>query len=332
MFRKKSLLMLIMALSLLAISLTRDARAAGMVTFSFDDGLSSVYQEAFPILQKYHLKATVGIVLNRITSGNDDYLDVAQVKELQGNGWEVASHGLTHKRPTEIPLYLSDEGIGGWELQDEASGVYEAKYYYELISGLLENGKRLRELGSLEEVARAPGSYYFDHLISTVHVHPFEALEQRNLDIRSISYQREMAESKKGLEKLGFRVTTYVAPYNYWTPEMRELSKYYYDQVANGGESANFRDHYEAHWLKRFFIHTLGPADAVIKLLQKNVVEKKGWVILCFHGIEDENGWQPWSAENLEVLAAWLHDQGIKTVTIAEGAATFNSGFFELWR
>jgi peptidoglycan/xylan/chitin deacetylase (PgdA/CDA1 family) len=331
MFKQRFLVSLGTVLAWLATGWPVAGHAAGMVTFSFDDGLSSVYSEAFPILKKYHLKATVGIVLNRITSGNDDYMDVGQVTELQKNGWEVASHGLTHKRPTEIPQYYSEELISGWELQEKMPDVYEANYGYQVIAGLLDNGRSLSEHTTLDEVVKTPGSFYFDRLISSVHVHPFEPVDQRKLNIRSISYQREMAESKKGLEKLGFKVTTYVTPYNYWTPEMRELSKYYYEQAANGGESANFRDNYDAHWLRRYFIHTLGPADQVINLLKKNVAQKKGWVILCFHGIEDESGWQPWSADNLEQLAAWLHEEGIKTVTIAEGMRSFDSGFFGLW-
>jgi peptidoglycan/xylan/chitin deacetylase (PgdA/CDA1 family) len=297
---------------------------AGMVTLSFDDGLSSVYEDAFPVLKKHDIRATVGIVLDRVTAGKTaDYMTAKQVLELQRNGWEVASHGLTHKRPIDIPEYLSNERIEGWELKDDTpcQCVYEAKYDYPSIAGLFEGEKRLKELGSMEDVSKTPGSYYFDTLAGSVHLHPFESGNPKDLKIHSSSYQREMRDSRKGLEALGFEVSTYVAPYNYWTAETRELSKYYYDQAADGGEAPNFRDSFERHWLKRYFVHTMGPAEEVIKRLKKEVVDKDGWVILCFHGIEDETGWQPWSAENLEQLASWLQEENIKVVTIAEGAA-----------
>jgi len=314
---------------LTAIAWSWPSWGAGMVTFSFDDGLSSVYEEAFPILKKHRQRATVGIVFSRVTSGRtSDYMTKKQVMELQKNGWEIASHGLTHQRPTDIPKYFSDELLEGWKLEEgiQCQCVYEAKYDYEFIGGLTENDQHLRELSSIEDIARVPGSYYFDRLVGAIHVHPFDPVPPKDLRIKSISYQREMRDSKKGLEALGFDVSTYVAPYNYWTPEMRELSKYYYDQVANGGEAANYKGTFDRHWIKRFFIHTLGPADEVIRLVQKKAVSENGWIILCFHGIEDETGWQPWSEENLEQLSAWLEEQGVRVVTIGEGAAILNEG------
>ena len=46
----------------------------GMVTLVFDDGLSSVYQYAFPVLSRYGLPATVGIIANRVDSGDADFM------------------------------------------------------------------------------------------------------------------------------------------------------------------------------------------------------------------------------------------------------------------
>lgn len=329
MMRRGPTICLLTTVVVVLVLMAPPAWTKGMVTYSFDDGLSSVYLEAYPILQKYRQKATIGIVLNRVTSGNDDYLDVAQVMEMQKKGWEVASHGFTHKRPTEIPQYIYEEPISSWEEDERHRGVYEARYSYELIAELWESGQPLKLVADLKEVYRTVGSYYFDSLVGAVHIHPYIEGHPKKLDIRSVSYQREMSESRKGLEKLGFKVTTYVTPYNYWTPEMREISKYYYEQVANGGESANFNGKTDRHWLKRYFIRTLGPVEHVIRLLQKNVIDKDGWVILCFHGIEDDTGWQPWSADNLEQLAGWIQQEDIKVVTIAEGIEIMDSGFLK---
>ncbi len=105
---------LLMTIALVFVFLATPGWAKGMVTYSFDDGLANVYADALPILKKHHQKATVGIVYDRVISGNDDYLSVSQVMEMQNNGWEVASHGLTHKRPTEIPQYLYQESISAW--------------------------------------------------------------------------------------------------------------------------------------------------------------------------------------------------------------------------
>ena len=329
MMQKGPRIRLLTAAALLLTMTATTTWAKGMVTFSFDDGLSSVYYEAFPILKKHHLMATAGIVFNRVISGNDDYMDVPQVLELQRDGWEVASHGYTHKRPSDIPQYFFEEPISGWEADERLRGVYEAKYSYPLVAELWEDGRPMQAVSSIKEVVKTPGSYYHDTLIGAMHIRPYAPEHPKKLDIRSISYQREMAESRKGLENLGFKVTTYMTPYNAWSLEMSEISKYYYEQAANGGESANCKGKVDRYWLKRFFIHTLGPADEVTKLLKKNVIDKDGWVILCFHGIEDETGWQPWSAENLEQLAAWIQQEDIKVVTIAEGVEIMESGFLD---
>lgn len=299
---------------------------AGMVSLTFDDGLISVHGEAFPVLKAYNLKATVGMVVNRITSGNDDYMGIREAHELQDNGWEIASHGLTHQRPIDIPRFFEDEVVEGWELdgKNKKRGIYEVKYEYPAVAGLLENGKPLKEFAGLEDVSRVKGSYYFDRLAGMLHLHPFNPLNLEKDKIRSYSYQREMCESKIALEKLGFKVSTYITPYNYWTEEMIPVSKMYYSQVVNGKNMANRRDGYNPHWLNRFNILSMGKPEDAVRLIQKHAVEQDEWVIFCLHGIEDELGWEPWSAENLEELASWLQKNRIRVVTVAEGSALFS--------
>ncbi len=298
---------------------------AGMVSLTFDDGLSSVYSEAYPVLKRHNLKATVGMVVNRITSGNDDYISLQEAHELQDAGWEIASHGLTHQRPIDIPQYFEDEVVEGWEPDGTNAEVYEAKYDYHSVAGLLENGKPLKEFTRLEDVRRAKGSFYFDRLIGALHVHPFNPMNAEREDIRSYSYQRELCESKIALEKLGFKISTYITPFNYWTEEMASLSKLYYSQVANGKNMANRKETCDLNWLYRFNVLSMGKTQDAVRLIQKHAVEQDEWVIFCLHGIEDEMGWEPWSADNLEELAAWLQKNQIRVVTVSEGAALYSS-------
>ncbi len=77
------------------------------VILSFDDGLESVYREAFPVLQALGFRAVVCMVAGFVgrTNGWDvnlggrsfRHLDWAQLKELHSQGWEIASHSLTHR-------------------------------------------------------------------------------------------------------------------------------------------------------------------------------------------------------------------------------------------
>ncbi len=307
---------------------------AGMVSFTFDDGLSSVYDEAFPLLKKYRYPATIGIVLNRMTSGNKDYMDADTIRELEENGWEVASHGLTHKRPTEIPKFYAEEPIKDWDVDDQAPGVmFQAHYAYEKIAGLLDNGKPMKEIGSIEDVKDSPGTYYFDQMIGQIHIRPFKELRARpfkilppeKLDIRSISYQREMEESKKGLEKFGFKVDTFLTPYNQWSADLKPICKLYYKQAAEGTQTANFKEKFDPYWLKRFSVSTDCSVELLIRLVRAYAMERDGWVIFCFHGVAEDVGYQPFPIAGLEEIVTFLHDNNIAVVTVAKGASLWKA-------
>ena len=64
------------------------------VIITFDDGNLDVYQNAFPILQKYDFIATFYIVDQYING--TDMISIDQVKELAQAGWEIGSHSNTH--------------------------------------------------------------------------------------------------------------------------------------------------------------------------------------------------------------------------------------------
>ena len=69
----------------------------GIVSISFDDGWKSIYDSAFPILEKHNIPSTQyinpGLSENReLTS----YMSFDQVREMQSRGHEIGSHSLTH--------------------------------------------------------------------------------------------------------------------------------------------------------------------------------------------------------------------------------------------
>lgn len=88
------------------------------VIITFDDGFKNNYLYAFPILNKYHLRATFFIVAEFVgddkfykhllwDSASQEYckkypetrlpIDWKEVKELHNGAMEIASHGLTHR-------------------------------------------------------------------------------------------------------------------------------------------------------------------------------------------------------------------------------------------
>jgi len=299
---------------------------AGMVSIVFDDGLESVYQYAFPVLEKLGLPATVGIIANRVGRGDPDFMTVAQIRDLAKAGWEVASHSLTHKRPIDIPKFYAQENCLLLKPVRGQRAMYEAKYKYEELAGLVENGKLLRERSSDALVRAEPGSYYFDGLIGEVLVHPFEPAEAAKQQIRAISYEREMDQSKTKLAAMGFAVTTYITPHNYWTPEMSALSKKFYSQVADGGDDCNHKGSTDRFWLKRYTVHSDDTAVSLIDLVKKHAIREDAWVIFCMHGIGSDLGWEPWDASKLAELAEFLKKQAVPVVTIDQGVKLWFAG------
>jgi peptidoglycan/xylan/chitin deacetylase (PgdA/CDA1 family) len=67
---------------------------ANTVLITFDDGYENLYTNAYPILKKYNISATMFIIV-----GNHDrpnYLNRQQLKELADNGIDMGDHTLNH--------------------------------------------------------------------------------------------------------------------------------------------------------------------------------------------------------------------------------------------
>ena len=81
---------------------------SGAVSVSFDDASYTQYKYAFPVLEKYGLKASFGLV-GEWTKEEPAYsaepgmfrvkkMGWEQIRELSGNGYEIAAHGYRHIR------------------------------------------------------------------------------------------------------------------------------------------------------------------------------------------------------------------------------------------
>jgi peptidoglycan/xylan/chitin deacetylase (PgdA/CDA1 family) len=65
------------------------------IIITFDDGHTSNYHLAFPILKKYGFKATFFIIADRIDK--EFHLTGKQIVEMIDAGMEIGSHGYSHK-------------------------------------------------------------------------------------------------------------------------------------------------------------------------------------------------------------------------------------------
>lgn len=78
-----------------------------LISLNFDDGYLSVFNRAFPILERHDLLATIFVITDNI--GKDNYLDLRHLEILAGADWEIGSHTVSHAQLTE----LSEAGAYG---------------------------------------------------------------------------------------------------------------------------------------------------------------------------------------------------------------------------
>jgi len=64
------------------------------VIISFDDGNKSDYDEVFPIMQKYQLKAVFFIIVDQVETNG--YLNWSEINDMAKVGMEIGSHTMTH--------------------------------------------------------------------------------------------------------------------------------------------------------------------------------------------------------------------------------------------
>ena len=65
------------------------------VLITFDDGYIDNYQHAMPILKEYNMKATLFMISGSV--GENRFVGLEQLKEMQANGIDIQSHTVNHK-------------------------------------------------------------------------------------------------------------------------------------------------------------------------------------------------------------------------------------------
>ncbi|HEY8886624.1 MAG TPA: polysaccharide deacetylase family protein [Candidatus Microsaccharimonas sp.] len=71
-----------------------------LISLTFDDGWTSIYDNAFPLLQQYGLVSTQYIISSYI--GQPYYMTTAQVQAFQTAGSEIGSHTVDHPHLTSL--------------------------------------------------------------------------------------------------------------------------------------------------------------------------------------------------------------------------------------
>jgi peptidoglycan/xylan/chitin deacetylase (PgdA/CDA1 family) len=121
------------------------------LAITFDDGYQSVYERAFPVLQRYQMTANVFLTVGRtkterLPSMEDrSMLSWTEIREMHRAGIAFGGHTITHPDLTRLPeTLLRSEIVGGKEVIEDALGDAVVTFAYPF--GRYDN--RCRELTS----------------------------------------------------------------------------------------------------------------------------------------------------------------------------------------
>ena len=81
------------------------------VMVTFDDGDANIYTEAFPILQRYHLPATLFMVTD--WAERPGFVTWSHLREMAKAGWTIGSHTKSHQYLPDLPPSRWEEEIRG---------------------------------------------------------------------------------------------------------------------------------------------------------------------------------------------------------------------------
>lgn len=305
------------------------ARAA-MLTYTFDDGPISVYDNAYSVLGQHGQTGVVYAISERTVNYYNSFISASQLLQMQATGWEIGSHSMKHAHLTQIPYSYEDETLNGWDIVSGAPGVYRCRYSYDDMSLLFVDGVRLwGKKTSIQAVGQASQGYYLDNENDYLYMQLPGGIDPNNVEIRAASAQREIEQSFSKLSALGLDIGSFVAPYGDMSEGLMEFVWPLYDNIIG---SRPLDQNYnllpldvESDFLqltRTRSIKTENSVDDIVSLIEEAAFED-AWIILTFHGIyESETDPYSWSPEKFEALASYVETSGIDVVTIAEGVAS----------
>lgn len=106
------------------------------VVLTFDDGYRDFYTEAFPVLSKHGLKATLFVVPGftgdqRISRDGQELMTWREIREVQSHGTEIGSHTMTHPKLHSMkPSQIGEELGQSKALIEDRLGVAVQSFAY----------------------------------------------------------------------------------------------------------------------------------------------------------------------------------------------------------
>jgi peptidoglycan/xylan/chitin deacetylase (PgdA/CDA1 family) len=107
-----------------------------VVAITFDDGYKTVFENAFPILEKNNIPASIFVLSDpkhadrNSLENNNPFMTVAQIKKLHSKGWAVGCHSATHPEFADPNLDFKREIFNAKKTLESSLAVKMNFYVY----------------------------------------------------------------------------------------------------------------------------------------------------------------------------------------------------------
>jgi peptidoglycan/xylan/chitin deacetylase (PgdA/CDA1 family) len=287
----------------------------GAVVFVYDDGPMEDYTQAFPAHREFDAPATTGIVsewIGREGFMGHDWMDVEHLAELEEAGWEIASHTTEHT------------AVGTFELVENADPGDERVY-----NGSNRHGfwaPRELEITDGERTVRRT-ALGWDEDDTGRYVELDEPLGESFAAGEAVTRYPEEAirealgESRRELERLGFEVDTFLAPYDSFDDYSRRFATEYYDGVANArhGSRVNDPEGFDPYYTRRDYFIEFTSRESVKRDLDE-IAARGALGVIGAHAFKEEV-----SEERIRETLEWIDDRDIEVMTLREAIARFGA-------
>jgi len=83
-----------------ALNMDSQSFSRGLVSIAFDDGVKSIYENGFPIMEQFGYDGTIYLVTDYLNTPN--HVTTAQVTEMKNAGFVIGSHTIDHPHLTQL--------------------------------------------------------------------------------------------------------------------------------------------------------------------------------------------------------------------------------------
>ncbi|MFC4439734.1 MULTISPECIES: polysaccharide deacetylase family protein [Natrialbaceae] len=280
----------------------------GAVVFTYDDGPIEDYEQAFPVHQEFDAPASTAIVTEWV--GREDFLgtdwmDIEHLEELEEAGWEIMSHTTDHT------------GVASFELVEDVNPddtrIYPERPHHGFHGGYdveITDGENSVQQPIVDSGTDDVGNYLeFDEAIGESFA-AGEAVERYPEDLM----HEFLGNSKERLERWGFEIDTFLAPYDVCDEWTIGIAEEYYDGIANTSPTSIINDPetFDPFETKRdYFIEFTSPVNT--RKMIEEIAMQEAIGVVGAHTFKEEV-----TEERIRETLEWVEEYDLEVVTFRD--------------